>query len=591
MKKIWILIVLICLKTALSAELFNDEVDDKTDFTVDNKLFEVDYSQSNEKLLFKMEGTGRILALGECSVLENVKMCFLAVDYPSVSVSIESLEPLITIERTLSNEKPLQREKIDFEVTLENTGPVGATNVVYTDEFPEWFVVYNKNLEGYGNGVRWKGKLNSGETETLRYSVEPLEYKKYTSIAHLSYLFEKKESKVDSEEITVDVQQPFQITSSLSSKSPGRNEVITYNMTIKNNDEKNYLNIKNLDIKIPQFLDIVEKTEIIEGTSNTLNYKGRISKGKDMFFYVKVKSNKVGQHTIKSNIILNIYDLDFEEEVTDTLGIGVSEIYAAMDVPTEVDSGSYFEINVSLENTGANQINGISLKIESDLFNTVEIVGEAVEAATTKKILTKKIMAKNVNKSETFPLILTGTYKNGTVYTFKESAEITVNPVEKAMDIIDEVIRNQNNFTVNIYVQNLKNVAVENVDVIEIMPSGLTPIGDITNKFNIGPNEKKKVYSYTITAPSDTKIIKTILNAKINGKLFKLEEDHVIDIAEAETMVQIEGPQESLEQIQEPAQTLKQTEDSPLEQEHNIFKKIINFFKRLFTRSQPEEPE
>ena len=145
MKKLFILVLfLLILPFAYSAELFSGSVEDGEFFNAGSYECYVKYNIGAAKLYFQLGQSGRILVLGECSEIEDVKICYEDMDYDnatetptSFTVSVNTLGPSITIERSFSSETVDLGEEIDVEVTITNDGEKSASDVEFTDTFPE----------------------------------------------------------------------------------------------------------------------------------------------------------------------------------------------------------------------------------------------------------------------------------------------------------------------------------------------------------------------------------------------------------------------------------------------------------------------
>jgi len=593
-KLVLLTLSLLLVPIATASVLFEGQVNDRETFKAGSHYFYIQYVESTQSVIFKMDDIGGVMLPGECETKENIKYCYNGADYPELDVKIESLEPDISIERTFSTTSPNINEEITVTVTLKNEGSKRATNIKYTDSYPAGLRVFTST-----NSKTWEGNLGEGEEETFKYTIRAEEIISFDSTATLSYEFDGNEKTKKSSTETIEVQKPFSIDDEISTQAADKNEIITYNLTITNKDESSSLNIENLEITLPSKLDLVKAATELKEENNKLTFKGEIEKGKSKNFEIKIKSSQVGKFTISAIAALKISNKNFEEELEKTFNVGLSYILPILNVTDKVKSNSPYPIYIAVKNYGEDQIEDVIIKAESDLFGNIE-EKKNIAAGTTLKILDKTLTAPYLEKDQKYNIKVYGSYisSSGKTYQFEKSAQLTVIAAPKIIQIIKEFNKEEfypgEEIKVAVKLKNLKNQIINEVDVSDIFPKEIRPslLGDVTGYLGeLKPNEEKKLYSYSVVVPEnyqeDEIEFQTILNSKIDGELTILKQTDNIKIIKGEKPEEVEEEQETItEETEVQEDEIKETAKSKEETKENFLKRIVNWIKNLFKKEK-----
>ena len=601
MKKLAIFILLSTLiPPVMASVIFEDWVNNQETFKVGDHTFYTQYIESVQKLTFKMDGTGGTMFIGECESRDDIQYCFEDVNFPQILVKIESLEPDISIERTFSTKTPFLKEKITVTVILTNNGDKGATNVKYTDPYPGNLKVFSDT-----NAGKWQGSLSAGEEESFTYTIMADDITSFSSIATLSYIFAGNEKTKKSDPVTIEVQKPFTISHTISKAAADKNEIVDYNLTITNNDENSELDINNLQISLPSKIILVSSPIELKEANNELTFKGTLEKKKSKSFTIKIKSSQVGTFTIQTSINAKIGGRDFEEDIGKQLSVGLSYILPILNITDIVKSNSPYDIHIAVKNYGDDEIKSVNIKAESDLFtNTDE--NKNIAAGSTYNIIKKTMTAPYTEEDTKHNIKVSGSYisPSGKTYEFEKSAQLTIQAAPKIIKIIKEFNQDEyypgDEIKVTVKIKNQKNTAIEGIDVSDIFPQEIRSslMGDVINNLEkLGPNEEKKMYSYSVVIPENYQEneieFKTNLNTKIDGELVilkRVDNLHVITGDKPET--DEEEPEEDEEETTEEGTEGENSEEDVniefnIESEEtkpNFFKKIVSWIANLFKK-------
>jgi hypothetical protein len=575
------LLILLLLLPAVSAEtLLDDWVDHPSTFTLADHEFSVQYIDSKEKLVMKMDGLGGLLDIDECEKREDIEYCFIEANLVQVKLLINSLAPDIEIERDFSTKKPLLNEEIDIIATITNNGDKRASNVVYEDPYTSKFKKTSSD---------WQGNLNPGEEKIITYTVTPLAIEKINSQASISYDFDGKKKTKSSKTILIEVQEPFTLTHSLV-ESAEKNERIFYNVTLINKGETK-LDINTLKIIIPAKMDIKNAPRTLKQDGNTLTYAGSLEENERQTFIIQLASSKVGTMSITLDAqLLSTFTKHLEKEIS----IGLSDIIPIIEIPSEIKANTQYDFYIATKNAGKDAIESIQMNVKSDLIDSM-VRNKKIEAKATYTIFNKKLTAPYLDAEQTYTTTLTGYYAtaSGKNKSFKQTATTKIIPTPQVIQIFrtfnKEKLKRGDTVQVQVSIKNKLNKEITNVDLFDNFPKEIRPSleGEVTTLIEtLQPNQELQVYTYSLTVPEDydkNEIeFKTTLSTKIDDALTILKRSDTLQVTDAIV------PVTTLADQQQAATTIKIEAPDPETPETtpNSLKKFFTWLRTIF-KSQP----
>ena len=605
-KSILIFIFIFLIPFTLASEIFDDWVDSGETFKAGGHTFSAQYYESNQKLNFRVDGFGGLMNLGECETKDNIKYCFEDVDSSRVRVSIESLEPDISIERSFSTKSPGLNEEIIVSVTLKNSGEKSATDVHYLDQYPLGLKVYSSSNSG-----EWQGRISANEEESFKYTIKAQEITSFDSRATLTYSFDGNQKTKNSDTTTIEVEKPFTLEHHISTEAGERNEILIYNLTITNNDESSRLDINSLIINLPSKITLISKSSTLKEKDNALTFTGTLDKKQSKSFNIKVKSSRSGKFTIKTTSDLEISGKTFKEDIEKEFSIGLSDIQPILEMDEEVKSNSPYNLNIAIKNYGKEDIIDVNIALETDLFGDITDK-KVVSAGNTINILKNTLTSPYTEEDKTYDVKISGSYisSTGRTYTFEKSAQLKVLAAPKVIKIIKEIDPEEaypgDEIKITIKVKNLKDTAINEIDVSDAFPKEIRSslLGKVIGVIDtLNPNEEKKAYSYSVVIPEDYAEdeieFKTIVNAKVDDELVILKSIDQVKIIGDEIPEEIKEEQEKSQEERDAPENTEEDETTQELDEENIensfsenteqtkvslFTKVKNWIKNIFKR-------
>ena len=597
MKKLVILLFTLILIPSITAEtLFDGWVGDMETFKAGDHYFYIQYVDLSDSLVFKMDDMGGIMELGECETRDNIKYCFQGVNYPEIEVKIVSLEPDITIERTFSTTTPKLSEQITVTVILKNEGDKRGS-IKYTDPYPLGLRVY-----GNANTKVWEGGLNAGEETTFTYTIKAEDMISYDSTATVLYTFSGNEKTKESSEETIEVQTQFTIEQEISKKAVDKNEEISYNITITNEDDTDRLTISNLEITLPSQVDLVKFSTGLRKDVNKLIFSGTLEKDESKNLGIKIKSSKVGKFTIKTKAAIKLSDRVYEEELEQEVSVGLSYILPIINITDSVKSNTQLPIYIAVKNYGDGEIEDVNIKVESELFSNINRKKD-ITGGSTYEVLKKTITAPYLEEDKKHNIKVSGSYlsSSGRTYTFEKSAQVTVKAAEKIIKITRELNKEEfypgEEIKITVKIKNQKNQIINDIDVSDIFPVELRSslLGDVTAYLEkLEAKEEKKAYSYSLEIPEDygeDEIeFKTTVNTEVGGELTILKRTDTVKVLKDGEPTSEEEQEDIVEEEETPEEeineTQEETEEPEEEPKQGFFKRIINWIKNIFKKDK-----
>ena len=532
----YLLIALLLIPTVSAVTVLDDWVDHPSTFELADHEFSVQYLDSKEKLILKMDGLGGLLDAGECEIHESIEYCFLEANLIQVKLKIDSLQPDIKITREFSTKKPLLNEKIEITTTVTNSGDKRASNVNYEDLYTSKFKK---------SGSDWTGNLNPGEEKKISYTVTPIEIDTFNSIAEVTYEFDGKKKKKFSKTILIEVLAPYSITHSLSPEAAEKNELINYNITLTNKDESSNLEVTQLKIFIPSKMNIKKAPSSLKQDGNILTFKGTLEKEEQKNFIIQLASSKVGTVTLELDADLVVANKPFKEHLEKEISIGLSDIIPLINLPPEIESNAPYEIYIAAKNVGKESIAGITLNVKSDLIDAMSR-NKKIDAKSTYELFDKKLIAPYTDTPQTFTIELIGSYTtaSGKDKTFEKKVSTLLKPTPQVIQILRTVDKKElllgDTVSINVKIKNKLDSAIENIDISDIFPKEVRSslVGEVTKVIALlQPNQELDVYAYSVTVPEDydksSIEFKTVLSTKRDGDLTILKRTENIPVINA----------------------------------------------------------
>ncbi len=214
-------------------------------FTQDGVLYSVEGSD-HEIVLLGVAGRNYLLRLGECVRNGLFEYCYVDTAYPSedahikfeagdiyygYDISIEEVEPDLSVDRDLSEDKPLLNQDVTVTVTIENTGEYRITNIQYEEILPPGLIGLGSASGGKVSYT--KTAISPDEAERFTYRVRPTAYGTYKITPTLRYLSEGATFNATIKAVTITVASPVAVKHGIT-PTLDLEKIGTYSLNITN---------------------------------------------------------------------------------------------------------------------------------------------------------------------------------------------------------------------------------------------------------------------------------------------------------------------------------------------------------------------
>lgn len=610
MKKlvIYAIILVLLAQFAFAGELFNDEVKDNVPFYVNSIKHVARYYPAAEKVSL-LAGEDRVLIrIEDCEELNGLQYC---IDSASEGIDEETGDPASTMEirvlqsgpeldvdRSISDDEPNLNEEVEITVTITNIGTERASNINYEDKFPGSVKISGAYTDYSLNRILWTGSLNPGQSESFTYKIKFQEFITYGSTGEASFIFNNKVNKAKTDTTTFDVQTPYGISDSISSRSVSLNEEIEYNFSINNTGSSDELTVKSVEITLPDGATVTKRDLGLDRVGEKVTYSGTIPADGSETLSFRFKSTSIAQGDLKATFELRVGTTDFTEELSHKIGIGVSQIMPEVKFnPTTVKGGAELEIEAKITNEGDDTVSGISLDMTGDIIDPRGWRQIELGPGKNHYAFNKIINAPTNDEDRTYFMKISGSYRtaSGSVMDFEARNEVTVLAQEKIVELNPKIDIDGKEVNVTLKIKNVAPYKVTYISLIDTFPTGFkstegTRYIDIDE---LAVGEERIAYSYIVTVP-DTY---TQASFDITHTFNALDQDEDKVMFEKTTAVVIgkvagdaeEEGEETTEAEETEGEEGGPAEEGAEEQKPGIFKRMWSWIKGLFSSDDAEE--
>ncbi len=363
---------------------------------ITNKIFSFSLSSSHDMVFINLPTNSAVIVKNDsCETKDDYEICVtnsgfwyhnttFDEDIYKASVKIYSLlleTTKIELTRSVETAEFLIGEQTKIMVNLKNTGNVEATSIVYSDLIPNSFAITEapecviKYTNSTHKTVKWNGNLKGGAEKNFYYRIKALQGITLKSQASVSYNNGVKKVQANSKTSTItvpDYQLSMILTLDKKEVKIGQEANLNINLTNINNEES--ITSISFKITIPPDLEISTPPKYLIQDYKELSWKGTLEEGETKLFNIKLKSNYIGNHTLKPKASFIINNLRKESEKQISLNVYEKTLSIYTKISKDLLSSS--ESNISLEIKNPSQtysFKDINVIIESDMPNFMEI--------------------------------------------------------------------------------------------------------------------------------------------------------------------------------------------------------------------------
>lgn len=196
--------------------IYSGTVITDTDKVIENGIFRFRYDENTNKVFVQTPHTGMIVDNGACESSGVFRVCInranfsyknitTYVYYYELHVDIYKLTGSLTATSVSNPSTLLQGEPAEITVTLSNPTDFDIIDVVYQQNFSQFFISQVKACNLTENGIEWRGSLKSRYDKTCIIKVIAQEEGTYNLVGSLSYFnwYETEKKATDTLKVTV----------------------------------------------------------------------------------------------------------------------------------------------------------------------------------------------------------------------------------------------------------------------------------------------------------------------------------------------------------------------------------------------------
>ena len=433
----------------------------------------------------------------------------ITVDDNDETIRVTSVD-LVTV-KTVNNSDPAEGETIVYTLSVTNTGPDQATNVILVDNLPAGVTYVSDDSSGNYNTATGEWQLSSIKsgsnvllniTATVNAGTSGTFITNFTTAAQSDQSDNSTKGDILEATIHIDNQTDIILTKTVDNSNPIENETIVFTISVSNKGPDEATSLKITDV-LPTGLTEISATPSVGFWNNSVWNIGRLPSGASasLSLSTSIDSGTAGMSI--TNTVSNTQDqLDSNitpDDDSETVTVASVDLITQKSVdnatPNEGDTVSY---TITVSNNGPNDATAVSLI--DNLPNGVTYLSDNSSGAYNNGSgewnlgnLSNGAIASLVIQAAVNSGTAGSTITNTTTAAVGDQTDLTTNGnvleaqifVDNSTDIL--LSKTANNANPNegdeviytITVSNRGTISATNLVVSDLLPSGLTYISGL----------------------------------------------------------------------------------------------------------------
>lgn len=517
------------------SKIYSGYVFSQETLTVDKKPFIVSL-EDHDKLMLKYGANYFFMKKGECKEIYNLRFCFgntmwdIDEKREKINLSVYSIEPTITIERSIDKNTFFVGDEAEITTIIENSDGLSAENVLFTDTFtPEFKITDIFNCEKKNNTVYWEGYIKENDSIKCEYTIEALDEIERSFRAKVEYFDGLEMQDEFSDALAIKVNPLLEIKTEFNDTDRkiylGQSVYLKINLTNKNDED---MKIKYFDIYVPDGLEYLG-TARIKTKINATDYQyttssALINIGKNIYrFSSDLKKNNQSKIVIpafksifagKSNIYMKTeYETEGEtrfKEKIEAIEVETHDllIHSNLEDNEDFDTGIEKLVRVYIENPIGSTVyfKNMHVRFNTNISNFSDVYVDRLNESSTIFVLNKKIITPIVGKKTTykFNVIVDYETEHGEKQYQSLDLDLNVKPIaglKITHSISKSTVESGEEFDVEVKVKNERIEDIKDVRVSDTIYDNFRHKGISTATIDINGLDTVTAYKYKMKAP------------------------------------------------------------------------------------------
>lgn len=517
-------------------QVYSDFIFPYETLTVDKKPFVVSL-EDHDKVMLKYGDNYFFIKRGECKEIYNLRFCFgntrwdIDEKKEKINLTVYSIEPVLTVTRTISKSTLLIGEEADITTIIENDEGLSAEDAFFIDTFTPEFKITDVDYPCSirDNSVYWKGYIKENDAKECKYTIKALDEIERSFKAKVEYYDGMEIQEEFSDAITIKVLPLLDIRTELNETDKkvyvGQTFYLKINLTNKNDED---MEINYLDIYVPEGLEYIGTTrEKIKINATDYDYvsSARLTKIADNIYRFSSGLKKNNQSKViipsfkaiyvgKSNIFIKTeYETEGKTRIKEKIeSIEVKRqeirIHTNWEDGGEFDTGIKELLRVYVENPIGNNVYFKNLHV---YFNTtlgnfsdfyIDKLNKSDSVFVLNKIITTPIVGKNTKYN--FMVLVDYETEYGEEQRRSLDLDVTIKPVAglKITHALSKSnVESGEEFDVEVKIKNERIEDIKNVRVSDTIHNDFSRKGVSSATININGLDEATAYKYKTKAP------------------------------------------------------------------------------------------
>jgi hypothetical protein len=416
-----------------------------TKFIIINDVtYKILITERGHSILLKSDKESTSLDLNSCEETSYKRYCFNYSEFDSEEqdfkayLYVYSIQPVITLTRTISDNLLEVGDMSEFKATLTNTGQYDAFDVSYSEDFPENIRIESvKEGSIINNSVVWKGEIKKGETQEIRYKIKSVDETDKYQKAYVRYFDGITYKEVTSSSVRLYSPKTLQIEMTTDKEDYELNEDIDLNILLSN-EGRSTITVNSLYITIPESMQVDEydKDIVSKKGENEYFFEDSLDENDSVSIDFELSGQRDGMFFV---IISGDYDYKGNNYKIQNEKLGFLVHNEGVGISTSIDPVEYVNSNQKLiifskvkNKNSFTKIKNLQMNTKSNLSYFNKGSYSTVDINETVILLNTEIVIPDEASEKVYPIIFNVSYITECGQAFSDSLErkIVVRPSE-----------------------------------------------------------------------------------------------------------------------------------------------------------------
>ncbi|WP_139142084.1 putative Ig domain-containing protein, partial [Alteromonas lipolytica] len=311
----------------------------------------------------------------------------------------------LAISKAVDNASPNLGDNVTFTLTVSNTGPDAATNVVVTDQLPAGFTFVSSNGSYNATTGLWTvGSLASGASTTLTIVATTTDSSAVTNTASVTADQTELDSSDNIDSVSVDAQAiDLALSKTVDNASPNLGDNVTFTLTVSNTGPDTATNVVVTD-QLPAGFTFVSSDGSYDASTGLWTV-GSLASGESATLQIVVRTTDTSKVVNSASVTADQTDTDLTNN-NGSVSVDADPAYHA--APS--DTGGVAPASAAAESNGdaaSGDGDGADFTESNDQAANADAGSQvSIESATPELVLQRDIPEQSFSSGQSISVVI-----------------------------------------------------------------------------------------------------------------------------------------------------------------------------------------